>query len=158
MPLNFRTEDEICNAPTVTKSMKITKPCECGTTVLHMHESTQLLRMQPQYVVCCCCDVTCACRYSELALHLFIFPANQLKHFKYLRQQNVWEPVLYVQSTCFNAVILYMHNFSGFKMSINCTIKISVKQNGSLWISRREKKRMICLMLTSIKTLTNTVK
>jgi hypothetical protein len=78
MPLNFRTEDEIYSALTVTKSTKIaTKPCECGTTVLHVHnESTQLLCMQPQAVVHCCCDVTCACTYKELAWHLFIFPAK----------------------------------------------------------------------------------
>jgi hypothetical protein len=45
MPLNFRTEDEIYSALTVTKSMKIImKLCECGTTVLHTHnEFTQLL-------------------------------------------------------------------------------------------------------------------
>jgi len=159
MPLNFRTEDEIYSALTVTKSTKITtKSCECGTTVLHVHnESTQLLCMQLQAVVFCCCDVTCACRYTELAWHLFIFPANQLKHFKYPGQQNVWKPVLYVRPTCLNAVVLSMHNFSGLKMSINCTIKISVKQNHSLWISRREKKER-CLMFTSIKILTNTVK
>jgi len=66
--------------------------------------------------------------------------------------------VLYVHPTCLNAVILTMHNFSGFKMCINCRIKISVKQNGSLWMSGREKKWKMCLMLTSIKTVTNTVK
>jgi len=66
MPLNFRTDDGIYSAPSVTKSMKITtKPCECGKTVEHTHnESTQSLSMQLQAVVCCCCDVTCACYYT----------------------------------------------------------------------------------------------
>jgi len=125
MPLDFRTEDEIYSALTVTKSTKITtKLCECGTIVLHTHnESTQLLCMQLQAVVCCCCDVTFTYRYTGLALHLFSFPANQLKHFKYLGQQNVWKLVLYVRPTCLNAVVLSMHSFCGFKMSINCTIK-----------------------------------
>jgi hypothetical protein len=92
--------------------------------------------MQPQAVVCCCCGVTCACKHTELALHLFIFPA-----FKYLGQQNVWKPVLYVRPTSLNAVALSMHNSSGFKISINCTIKISGKQKVLCEFQEGRKKK-----------------
>jgi hypothetical protein len=82
MPLHFIREDEIYNATTVTKGMKITtKPC--GTTVLHVHnESNQLLCMQQQTVVCCCCDFTCACRYTRASFVFSYFSSKPIQTFR----------------------------------------------------------------------------